>query len=62
MTFVEPILDTVDVSRSIVVGRTCEESRRRVNVGLLCLARDRSFAYSVVTPRGYKTGGHPCTP
>jgi hypothetical protein len=50
MTFVELILDTVDVSHTIVVGMMCKESRRHVNVGLLCLARDLRFASLVVTP------------
>jgi hypothetical protein len=55
-----PILNTVVVSHTIV-GTSCEELRRRVNMGLLCLVRARLFA-SVVIPRGYKRWWPPlCT-
>jgi hypothetical protein len=37
----------VTVSRAVVVGTTC-------------LVRAYRFASSVVTPRGYKAGDHPC--
>jgi hypothetical protein len=37
----------VTVSRAVVVGATC-------------LVRAYRFASSVVTPRGYKAGDHPC--
>jgi hypothetical protein len=60
MTIMEPILDTVIISR-VVVGTSCEELRRRVNMGLLRLVRAHHFASSVVTQWGYKAGGRPCT-
>jgi hypothetical protein len=52
------VLDTVVVSHAIV-GISCEESGRRVNMGLLQLARAHCFT-SVVTPQSYKVGGLPC--
>jgi hypothetical protein len=58
MIIVGLILDT-----AVVVGMMCEESGRHVNMGLLCLARARCFASSVVTPRGYKSEQLPsCAP
>jgi hypothetical protein len=60
---VGPILDTVVVSHA-VVGASCEESERRVNMGLLhpftVRVRTYYFSSSVVRPQGYKVGGHPC--
>jgi hypothetical protein len=50
-TIVEPILDTVVVSCA-VVGTSCEELGRCVNIGLLRLVRAHRFASSVITLRG----------
>jgi hypothetical protein len=61
-TIVRPILDTVDISHAVIVGTTCEESGRCVDVGLLCLIRAHRFASSVLTSRGYKVGDRPCPP
>jgi hypothetical protein len=59
MTNMGTILDIVVVSRAVIVGTTCEESGRHVNMGLphllLCLASAHCFASSIVTPRGYKS-------
>jgi hypothetical protein len=64
MTIVGPILDTFTVSDDVVV-MSCEELERCVNMGLVCHfttpVRARCFASSVVTLRGYKVGGCPCT-
>jgi hypothetical protein len=63
-TIMGPILDTFTVSHD-VVGMSSEELERCVNMGLLCPftapVRARRFTSSVVTPQGYKAGGHPCT-
>jgi hypothetical protein len=50
MIIVEPILDMIAVSRAIVAGTMCEESRSGINIDLLCLVRVRCFASSLVTP------------
>jgi hypothetical protein len=55
-----PILDTVIISCS-VVGTSCEEYVRQVNLGLLCMQGPHHFASSVITPWGYKAGDCPCT-
>jgi hypothetical protein len=59
-----PILDTVAISHARV-GTSCEELGSRVNMSLLhpftMPTRARYFASSVVTPRGYKARGCPCT-
>jgi hypothetical protein len=64
MTIMGPILDMIVVSCA-VVGTSCEELGRRVNMGLLrCFTapiRAHHFASSIVTPSGYKADGHPCT-
>jgi hypothetical protein len=53
MTIVENILDTVVISHA-VVGASCEELGRHVNMGLLhpftVPVRARNFASLVVTP------------
>jgi hypothetical protein len=58
-----PILDTIAVSHD-VTGASCEELVWCVNMCLLhpftVPVRAHHFASSVVTPWGYKTGGHPC--
>jgi hypothetical protein len=57
-----PVLDTVAISRD-VEGASFKEFGWCVNLCLLCpftmFVRVRRFASSVVTPRGYKAGGHP---
>jgi hypothetical protein len=50
MIIVEPILDMIAVSRAVVAGTMCEESRSGINIDLLCLVRVRCFASSLVTP------------
>jgi hypothetical protein len=59
-----PILDTVVISHD-VEGTSCEELGWHVNSCLLrpfpTSVRAHRFASSVVTPRGYKAGGCPCT-
>jgi hypothetical protein len=37
MVIVGPILDTIVVSHAVVVGTSCEESERHVNMGSLRL-------------------------
>jgi hypothetical protein len=63
-TIMGPVLDTVSISHT-VVGTSREEMERHVNMGLLfpftMLVRARRFASSVLTLRGYKDGGRPCT-
>jgi hypothetical protein len=58
-TIVGPILDTIVISRVVVVGMMCEEFGRHIHMGLLhlllCLVRACHFASSVVTLRGYKS-------
>jgi hypothetical protein len=58
-TIVGLVLDIVAISHAIMVGTMHEELERCVNMGLLrlllCLARARCFASSVVTLRGYKS-------
>jgi hypothetical protein len=54
MTNVGPILDVVVIPRAVVVGTTCEESWRCVNMALLFLVRAHCFTSSVVTLRGYE--------
>jgi hypothetical protein len=62
-TTVGPILDMAIVSGD-VVGTSCEELGRHVNMGLLhpfiVPVRACHFASLVVTPRGYKIGSCPC--
>jgi hypothetical protein len=58
-TIVRHILDTVAISHT-VDGTSCKELVRHVNLGLLRLVRAHRFASLVVTPQGYKAGGHPC--
>jgi hypothetical protein len=56
-----PILDMVAISHA-VVGASCEELERCVNMGLLhpftAPVRAHYFASSAVTPQGYKPGAH----
>jgi hypothetical protein len=54
-----PILDTVVITYAIIVGASCEELGRCVNVGLLHLVRVHRFASLVVTPWGYKSRRSP---
>jgi hypothetical protein len=58
-----PVLDMIVISYD-VEGTSFKELGWRVNSYLLCLfivsARAHRFVFSVVTPRGYKVGGHPC--
>jgi hypothetical protein len=63
-TILGSIFDMFTVSHD-VGAMSCKELERRVNMCLLlpftAPVRDRCFASSVVTPRGYKAYGWPCT-
>jgi hypothetical protein len=73
--FVELVYDPRGAARSndlqtrgawgvTVVGTSCEELQRHVNMWLLhpftALVRAHHFAFLVVTPWGYKASGRPC--